>query len=61
MRRISASERDSRGGFISKVHEIPWKERDHALFVAEHDDHHLATITDLLRRTAGGRPLWQPA
>lgn len=34
VRRISAAERDARGGFTRKVHEIPWKERDHALFVS---------------------------
>jgi penicillin-binding protein 2 len=34
VRRIAASERDARGGFSKKVHEIPWKERDHALFVS---------------------------
>jgi uncharacterized damage-inducible protein DinB len=34
----------------------PMRVIDHALFVAEHDDHHLATIADLLRRNPGGRP-----
>jgi penicillin-binding protein 2 len=34
VRRISASDRDARGGFTKKIHEIPWKERDHALFVS---------------------------
>jgi uncharacterized damage-inducible protein DinB len=29
----------------------PMRTIDHALFVAEHDDHHLVTITELLRRT----------
>ena len=30
----------------------PMRMIDHALFVAEHDDHHLVTITELLRRTS---------
>lgn len=30
----------------------PMRMIDHALFVAEHDDHHFVTITDLLRRTS---------
>jgi uncharacterized damage-inducible protein DinB len=38
----------------------PMRVIDHALFVAEHDDHHLATITALLRRIAGGRPVRPP-
>jgi hypothetical protein len=32
--------------------EQPMRVIDHALFVAEHDDHHLATITSLLRTLA---------
>jgi uncharacterized damage-inducible protein DinB len=28
---------------------------DHVLFVAEHDDHHLAAITALLREVRGAR------
>ena len=32
--------------------EQPMRVLDHVLFVAEHDDHHLATITALLRPTA---------
>jgi uncharacterized damage-inducible protein DinB len=31
----------------------PMRVVDHAFFVAEHDDHHLATITALMRRAAG--------
>ena len=33
----------------------PMRVIDHALFVAEHDDHHLATITALLRRSLSQR------
>jgi len=32
--------------------EQPMRVIDHVLFVAEHDDHHLATITSLLRALA---------
>jgi uncharacterized damage-inducible protein DinB len=41
--------------------EQPMRVIDHALFVAEHDDHHLATIDDLLRRNPGGQPDRPPA
>jgi penicillin-binding protein 2 len=34
VRRITAAERDAHGGFSKKINEIPWKERDHALFIS---------------------------
>jgi penicillin-binding protein 2 len=58
VRRISASERDARGGFIKKIHEIPWKERDHALFVAYAPAHApryvCATVVEHGGETTGG-------
>ena len=33
---------------------LPMRAVDHAFFVAEHDDHHLARITELLRAEGGG-------
>jgi uncharacterized damage-inducible protein DinB len=33
----------------------PMRMLDHVLFVAEHDDHHLAAITALLRELRGAR------
>jgi hypothetical protein len=32
--------------------QTPMRLLDHAFFIAEHDDHHLATITELLRYTS---------
>jgi uncharacterized damage-inducible protein DinB len=43
--------------------EQPMRVIDHVLFVAEHDDHHLATITELLRAqgSKGSEPLMPTA
>ena len=62
---LLASFRSARASFVSKLEEIddetlgitaihprldqPMRVIDMALFVAEHDDHHLATITSLVR------------
>ena len=39
----------------------PMRVVDHAFFVAEHDDHHLVTISAMLRRATVGRPGRPPA